>query len=128
MMEVISIILKMDGQRKSINKKMDEHVHNNRFHADRAEFGLLYLIALCSRPAGEAERSRRLRRRESRCLTGHREPHSQTAFACTAHGAGQHRDCCRTLRAGNNGLRMPSAGCSPRRASQPANSPDKICS
>ena len=24
--------------------------------------------------------------------TGHREPHNQTAFACTAHGAGQHRD------------------------------------
>jgi len=25
-------------------------------------------------------------------LTGHREPHNQTAFACTAPGAGQHRD------------------------------------
>jgi len=23
---------------------------------------------------------------------GHREPHNQTAFACTAPGAGQHRD------------------------------------
>jgi hypothetical protein len=36
--------------------------------------------------------------------------------------------CCRTLRAGNNALRMPSAGRSARSASQPANSPDKICS
>ena len=24
--------------------------------------------------------------------TGHREPHNQTPFACTAPGAGQHRD------------------------------------
>ncbi len=31
-------------------------------------------------------------RARTRYLTGHREPHSQTAFACTAHGAGQHRD------------------------------------
>jgi len=28
----------------------------------------------------------------TRSWTGHREPHNQTAFACTAHGAGQHRD------------------------------------
>jgi len=36
-------------------------------------------------------------RARTRCLTGHREPHSQTAFACTAHGAGQHRDWATTL-------------------------------
>ena len=28
----------------------------------------------------------------TRCSTGHREPHNQTAFACAAPGAGQHRD------------------------------------
>jgi len=28
----------------------------------------------------------------TRYSTGHREPHNQTAFACAAHGAGQHRD------------------------------------
>ena len=28
----------------------------------------------------------------TRSWTGHREPYNQTAFACTAHGAGQHRD------------------------------------
>jgi len=30
----------------------------------------------------------------TRNSTGHREPHNQTAFACTAPGAGQHRDWC----------------------------------
>ena len=34
----------------------------------------------------------------------------------------------RTLRILDNALRIPSAGCSARSASQPANSPDKICS
>jgi len=31
-------------------------------------------------------------RARTRYLTGHREPHNQTAFACAAPGAGQHRD------------------------------------
>ena len=31
-------------------------------------------------------------RARTRSWTGHREPHKQTAFACEAHGAGQHRD------------------------------------
>ena len=31
-------------------------------------------------------------RARTRSLTGHREPHNQTAFACTAPGADQHRD------------------------------------
>ncbi|MDY6857667.1 MAG: hypothetical protein SWO11_23805, partial [Thermodesulfobacteriota bacterium] len=35
---------------------------------------------------------RRTPRARTRYLTGHREPHNQTAFACAAPGAGQHRD------------------------------------
>ena len=31
-------------------------------------------------------------RARTRYWTGHREPHNQAALACTAHGAGQHRD------------------------------------
>jgi len=31
-------------------------------------------------------------RARTRYLTGHREPYNQTAFACAAPGAGQHRD------------------------------------
>ncbi len=31
-------------------------------------------------------------RARTRRWTGHREPHKQTAFACEAHGADQHRD------------------------------------
>ena len=31
-------------------------------------------------------------RARTRYLTGYREPHNQTAFACTAPGTGQHRD------------------------------------
>jgi len=31
-------------------------------------------------------------RARTRSWTGHRAPYNQTAFACTAHGAGQHRD------------------------------------
>jgi len=33
-----------------------------------------------------------LRARTRYNWTGHREPHNQNAFACTAHGAGQDRD------------------------------------
>jgi len=31
-------------------------------------------------------------RARTRCWTRHREQHMQAALACTAHGAGQHRD------------------------------------
>ncbi len=31
-------------------------------------------------------------RARTRYLTGHRKPHNQAALACTAPGAGQHRD------------------------------------
>jgi len=31
-------------------------------------------------------------RARTRYLTGHRAPHNQASLACTAHGAGQHRD------------------------------------
>ena len=31
-------------------------------------------------------------RARTRCLTGHHAPHKQASLACTAHGAGQHRD------------------------------------